>query len=83
MCWLQELLPLVTLENRLAVLDQLLQPQNVTPSTHGRCCPAPGLAEELLVGPAPAKLSLSVRAASQCPSEEHVFGITGSHKTET
>ena len=53
MCWLQELLPPVTLENRLDVPDQLLQPQNAIPSTHGRCCPAPGLAEELLVGLVP------------------------------
>lgn len=78
MCWLQELLPLVTPENRLAVLDWLLQPQNMIPSTHGRCCPAFGLAEELLMGLVPAKLSLLMRAAARCPSEEHIFGIKGS-----
>lgn len=41
MCWLQELLPLVTLENSLAVLDRLLQPQNMIPSTRGEMLPSP------------------------------------------
>ena len=41
MCWLQELLPLVTLENRMAGLDRLLQPRNMIPSTHGEMLPGP------------------------------------------
>lgn len=53
-------------------------PKNVIPSTHGRCC----LAKELLVGPAPAKLSLLVTAVIRCPSEEHILGIRGSHKSK-
>lgn len=48
----------------MVVLDRFLQPQNIIPSTWVRPCLTPGLAEQLLVGPALAKLSLVVRAAT-------------------
>lgn len=67
MCWLQELVPPGTLENKLV----LEQPQTLIPSTHGKTLPSPWADMGAAAGSSPAKLSLLVRAASQNPSEKH------------
>lgn len=58
MCWLQELVPPGTLENKLV----LEQPQTLIPSTHGETLPRPWADMGAAGG---SKLSLPVRAASQ------------------
>lgn len=67
MCWLQELVPPGTLENKLVLLEQ---PQPLIPNTHGETLPSPWAAMGAAGGSSPAKLSLPVGAAAQYPSEK-------------
>lgn len=70
MCWLQELVPLGTLENKLVLLEQ---PQTIIPSTHSETLPSPWAGMGAAGGSISAELSLPVRAAAQYPSENHIF----------